>query len=1041
MKRFLSTLLVVVMLTAMIPAVSLATTQYAAVVGGWLRLREKASFDSNTITSYYTDTVVEILGTSGKWYHVRTPDGRTGYMYGDYLKVGVSGAGSSANAYVISHNGYGVRLRKGPGTGYRVINTYAVGTPVTVLESGTYWSRISINGTTGYMMSQFLSTGTGGGNGNEDALCYATIWSSNGYGVRLRTGPGKGYGKIGVYSVGTVVAVLEKGVTWDRIRVGSRTGWMMNEFLNYHNTNEVTSVTINNLQPTVGTVLGVQAMSPSGATVKYEWYVDGSVKGTSSTYTVASADVGKSIQLKVTGTGSYSGSAWSAKTNKVISNTQISGLKLSTTAPVVGDALKATFTPADATVAYAWKVGGYQVSNQKEYTVAASDVGKTIELMVTGTGSYSGTLSATTSAVVASSALNGVTIRNDTNTGVDAVPMVGDQLSAVPSPALATATYQWKRNGTAITGATGAIYTLTDSDLGAMISVTATGTGSYIGTKTASLANAVAARPEKPTIDDYAMPEAIVGKTYATQLTAKGGGQMKWVVSGGSLPEGLSLSETGAITGTPVKDGSYSFSVKATNATGSDEKTFSITVVPVAKPQLTVGSVTLPSQTEGYDQPAPVAVTITNVGKANASLKLIWTEGTNGDSFIVNESGSTVIPAGATDTTWTVQPKAGLSAGTYQASFVVRYDGDETASAAVSFTVNAKSDPPVDPDPTKTYAVTVVNGTDQTGKSAYQAGETVSIKANAAESGYVFSGWTASSSVAFKDASAAETEFTMPASEVTVTANYTAVAEKKPQLQIAAINLPEVEEGYAQPAPFAIAIKNTGDAEAVLTALYPQGGQAVSFSVNENGSTRIAAGATDNTWTIQPVAGLSAGTYTTQFVAEYNGMKAEAAVTFTVKAKVPVTYQLTVENGTGSGNYTENENVALSASAPAEGKVFDRWTATAGTFANAESANTTFTMPAQNATVTATYKAKEKLAQPVITWSEDGTSVSWSAVSGATGYEFYRVKVGGEETSKSGTAETSYTFVEPAQTGDVFYVRAIDNTGTCTGSDYASKEY
>ena len=121
MKRFFATLLAVVMLISMIPAASMAA-QYATVVGGWLRLRAGASFEADTITSYYTDTVVEILGNSGNWYRVKTPDGRTGYMYGDYLKLGASGS-STANAYVTSHNGYGVRLRKGPGTGYRVIPT------------------------------------------------------------------------------------------------------------------------------------------------------------------------------------------------------------------------------------------------------------------------------------------------------------------------------------------------------------------------------------------------------------------------------------------------------------------------------------------------------------------------------------------------------------------------------------------------------------------------------------------------------------------------------------------------------------------------------------------------------------------------------------------------------------------------------------------------------------------------------------------------------------------------------------------------------
>ena len=1039
MKRFFATLLAVVMLISMIPAASMAA-QYATVVGGWLRLRAGASFEADTITSYYTDTVVEILGNSGNWYRVKTPDGRTGYMYGDYLKLGASGS-STANAYVTSHNGYGVRLRKGPGTGYRVIRTYAVGTPVTVLESGTYWSRISINGTIGYMMSQFLSTHAAGGNGNESVLCYATIWSNNGYGVRLRTGPSKSYGKIGVYSVGTSVAVLEKGTTWDRIRVGSRTGWMMNEFLVYQNANELTSVTLNTFKPTVGTVMKVKAMSPSDATVSYAWLVDGMVRGSNATYTVSEADVGKTIQLKVNGTGKYTGSAVSKVTEKVISNTQISGLKLNTTAPVVGDVLKAEITPAEASVNYAWKVNGYQVSTESSYAVKAEDVGKKIELIVTGKGNYSGVLSASTAAVAASSQIASVAIRNDSNTTVGAIPMVGDTLTAVINPAQATATYQWYRSGSAISGATSASYTLTEADQGEKMSVTVKGTGAYGGEKSASISDSVAARPEKPSIDDYAMPEAMVGKTYATQLTAQGGGEIRWALAADAkLPDGLTLSESGAITGTPAKEGSFTFAVKASNVTGSDEKSFTITVVPVAKPELTVGSVTFPAQTVGYEQPSPAAVSITNIGKADAVLELLWTEGSNADSFVVNENGGTIIPAGATDQSWTVQPVVGLGEGTYTADLVVRYDDGATVSAKISFTVNAQSSEPV---PENSYTITVNGGTAD--KASAKAGETVSITANAAEDGNVFAAWT-SNEVSFADASAAATTFTMPEADVTVTANYTTVVPpevQNPELTIKDIVLPDEEEGYAQPAPYTVEITNIGNGDATLKLLYPEGGNASAFTVNQDGSTIIAAGATDTTWTIQPAAGLSAGIYTTEFVAEYDGTQSRANVSFTVKEKAPVKYNLTVEDGSGSGAYSEGEAVTVSANGAEDGMVFAGWNASAGSIADSSSSETTFTMPAGDAVVTAAYKAKEKakLASPVITWSEDGTSVSWTAVEGADTYKYYRVKADGTETSKSKTSETSYVFQNPGISGDVFYVKAIDTTGTYADGDYASAAF
>ena len=70
------------------------------------------------------------------------------------------------------------------------------------------------------------------------------------------------------------------------------------------------------------------------------------------------------------------------------------------------------------------------------------------------------------------------------------------------------------------------------------------------------------------------------------------------------------------------------------------------------------------------------------------------------------------------------------------------------------------------------YAVTV-NGSyaDVSGAGSYAAGSVVTVRAGS-RGGYTFNGWTADSSVAFDDANAAETTFTMPDGSVTVTANW-----------------------------------------------------------------------------------------------------------------------------------------------------------------------------------------------------------------------------------------------------------------------------
>ncbi len=69
-------------------------------------------------------------------------------------------------------------------------------------------------------------------------------------------------------------------------------------------------------------------------------------------------------------------------------------------------------------------------------------------------------------------------------------------------------------------------------------------------------------------------------------------------------------------------------------------------------------------------------------------------------------------------------------------------------------------------------------------------------------------------------------------------------------------------------------------------------------------------------------------------------------------------YTASISGGSGSGRYPAGAVVSINAYYMGEGQLFDRWTSsTAGVgFANPNASSTTFTMPASNVAVTATYK-------------------------------------------------------------------------------------
>ena len=89
-KHKLCTILLLILIitaTSVLPA-GYAMADTGVVKGGWLILRSDPSFSGTIKSSYPSGTTVTITGQVGSWYAVKTPDGKTGYMLGDYLQTG-----------------------------------------------------------------------------------------------------------------------------------------------------------------------------------------------------------------------------------------------------------------------------------------------------------------------------------------------------------------------------------------------------------------------------------------------------------------------------------------------------------------------------------------------------------------------------------------------------------------------------------------------------------------------------------------------------------------------------------------------------------------------------------------------------------------------------------------------------------------------------------------------------------------------------------------------------------------------------------------
>lgn len=189
-----------------------------------------------------------------------------------------------------------------------------------------------------------------------------------------------------------------------------------------------------------------------------------------------------------------------------------------------------------------------------------------------------------------------------------------------------------------------------------------------------------------PSITTASLPEGKVNEEYATSLSANGSEPITWNVTDGNLPTGLNLSTNGKITGIPTAPGDYVFTVTASNDAGSVSKELTIHVKDV-DPIYSIqnsGDINFADAIEGYT-PEVKTIMITNDGNQPITLNQ-----PSSTSFDVGTLSKTELNVGET-AEFTVQPKNGLLAGSYEEDIVITgTNNGKSVSTKVNVKFNVK---------------------------------------------------------------------------------------------------------------------------------------------------------------------------------------------------------------------------------------------------------------------------------------------------------------------------------------------------------------
>ena len=225
-------------LTAVLCAVMLVTGVSATSIGGGktttaVNFREGASTSSRIIATVPAGTTVIVTDGGGGWYRV-IYNGTEGYLSGDYVSYAKTMSGSFGTGTV---SGTSVNIRNGASLDAGVIGAVNTGTQLQVVGVSGGWYQVSYNGGTAYISSDYLrlsggsGSGSSGGNGGGQQSGGASGTVKGDY-VRLRTGPGTGYGILGSYNNGTALTILGTDSGWTKVSVGGLTGYIRSDYVN-----------------------------------------------------------------------------------------------------------------------------------------------------------------------------------------------------------------------------------------------------------------------------------------------------------------------------------------------------------------------------------------------------------------------------------------------------------------------------------------------------------------------------------------------------------------------------------------------------------------------------------------------------------------------------------------------------------------------------------------------------------------------------------------------------------------------------------------
>ncbi|EDR89038.1 enterotoxin EntFM [Bacillus anthracis] len=177
-----------------------------------------------------------------------------------------------------------LNVRSGAGTGHSVISKVKQGQVLQVIGQENGWFKVTVNGQTGYVSGDFVTTGGKTGTTVQQGTGTYTVNVSS---LNVRTGPSTSHTVLGSVNKGKTVQVVSEVQDWFKINFNGGTGYVSKDFVTKGGSavsNQTQQPTTNNNTTTVQTggsyVVNTGALKVRTGPATYNAVIGGVTNGT-----------------------------------------------------------------------------------------------------------------------------------------------------------------------------------------------------------------------------------------------------------------------------------------------------------------------------------------------------------------------------------------------------------------------------------------------------------------------------------------------------------------------------------------------------------------------------------------------------------------------------------------------------------------------------------------------------------------------------------------------------------------------------------------